>query len=113
MSAPRRGEVWLASLDPTVGHEQAGTRPALILSVDAFNASASGLVTVLPITSKARALRTRVEVRPPEAGLNVVSYIIGEQTRTISTHRLVKPLGSVTDATMANVTDIVRVLLGL
>jgi mRNA interferase MazF len=48
MSAPRRGEVWLVGLDPTKGHEQAGVRPALILSVDAFNSSAAGRVSVAP-----------------------------------------------------------------
>ena len=113
MIPPRRGEVWLVSLDPTKGHEQAGVRPALVLSVDGVNASAAGLVTVLPITSKARAVRTRVEVLPPEGGLTLVSYVIGEQTRTVSKSRLTKALGMVTPATMAKVADVVRVLLGL
>jgi mRNA-degrading endonuclease toxin of MazEF toxin-antitoxin module len=49
-------------------------RPALVLSADAFNVSAAELVTVLPITSKARAVRTRVEIDPPEGGLAVRSY---------------------------------------
>ena len=112
MSA-RRGEVWLVALDPVEGHEQAGRRPALVLSVDAFNASPAELVTVLPITSKARALRTRIEVRPPEGGLTAVSYVIGEQTRTISTRRLGKRLGMVSVATMEKVAEVTRVLLGL
>ena len=113
MTATRRGEVWQVALDPTQGHEQAGVRPALILSADLFNASPAGLVSVLPITAKARALRTRVEVRPPEGGLSKVSYVICEQTRTLSTHRLTKRLGAVGPATMASVEGIVRVLLGL
>jgi mRNA interferase MazF len=113
MSA-RRGEVWLARFDPTEGREQAGVRPALVLSVDSFNASRAGLVTVLPITSKPRPGNPfRIEVRSPEGGLTAVSYILGEQTRTISTARLVKPLGMVSVATMAKVADAVRVLLGL
>ena len=113
MSAPRRGEVWLVGFDPTKGHEQAGVRPALVLSVDGFNASPAGLVTVLPLTSKARQVRTRIEIAPPEGGLTTTSYVIGEQTRTISTGRLVKPLGTVSGATMAKVADVVRMLLGL
>jgi mRNA interferase MazF len=112
MNAPRRAEVWLVGLDPTQGHEQASLRPALVLSVDLFNASPAMLVTVLPITSKARPLRTRVEVLPPEGGLAVPSYVIAEQTRTISTRRLVKALGAVSPATMAKVADVVRILLG-
>jgi mRNA interferase MazF len=113
MRAARRGDVWLVGLDPTRGHEQAGVRPALVLSADEFNASPAGLLTILPITSKPRTLRTRVEVQPPEGGLSIVSYVICEQTRTISTDRLVKPLGMVRPATMTKVADIVRVLLGL
>lgn len=113
MSA-RRGQVWLVDFDPVEGHEQAGRRPALILSVDSFNESRAELVTVLPITSKPRLqLLTRVEVLPPEGGLTVPSYIIGEQTRTISTRRLARPLGMLSPATMAKVADVVRVLLGL
>jgi mRNA interferase MazF len=84
-----------------------------VLSADTFNASPAGLVTVLPITSKARALRTRVTVSPPEGGLSTASYIIGEQVRTVSTDRLVKPLGMVSPSTMAKVSGVVRVLLGL
>ena len=33
----KRGEIWLVSLDPSVGHEQAGNRPVLIVSPDKFN----------------------------------------------------------------------------
>lgn len=34
---PARGDVWTVNLDPVRGHEQAGTRPALVVSVDRFN----------------------------------------------------------------------------
>jgi len=47
MNAPRRGEVWSVSFNPTEGREQAGLRRALIISVDAFNTSGAKLVTVL------------------------------------------------------------------
>ena len=33
----KRGEIWLVSLDPTLGHEQKGRRPVLIVSPEAFN----------------------------------------------------------------------------
>ena len=102
----------LGSLGPRL---RPASRPVRVAtsSHPPFNASAAGLVTVLPITSKARAVRTRVEILPPEGGLTQTSYVIGEQTRTVSTGRLVKPLGRVSSATMARVADIVRVLLGL
>jgi mRNA interferase MazF len=114
MTAARRGEVWLADLDPTVGHEQAGRRPALVLSVDSFNASPAELATVLPVTSRARPNNPfRIIVKPPEGGLSLVSYVICEQSRTISTRRLVRPLGAVSPVTFARVADAVRLLLGL
>jgi mRNA interferase MazF len=109
----RRGEVWLVDFDPVEGHEQAGRHPALVLSVDGFNASPAELVTVLPITSKARTLRTRIAVVPPEGGLSVASYVIGEQTCTVSSRRLVKRFGVVSGTTMVKVADVVRMLLGL
>ncbi|HYN21742.1 MAG TPA: type II toxin-antitoxin system PemK/MazF family toxin, partial [Thermoanaerobaculia bacterium] len=48
---PGRGEVWLASLDPVRGHEQAGTRPVLIVSEDLFNRGPAELIIALPVTS--------------------------------------------------------------
>lgn len=42
-SQAARGEVWTVSLDPVRGHEQAGTRPALIVSVGSFNQGPAGL----------------------------------------------------------------------
>src|SRR5438128_11466126 len=51
MVAPIRGEVWLIDLNPVRGHEQAGRRPALVVSDDLFNQGPAGLVIVLPITS--------------------------------------------------------------
>jgi mRNA interferase MazF len=109
----RRGEVWLVDSNPIAGHEQGGRRPALVLSVDAFNASRADLVTVLPITSRARALRSRVAVQPPEGGLSSPSYIIAEQVRTISTSRLEQRLGRVSKETLSQVCGIVSPLLGL
>jgi mRNA interferase MazF len=113
MKSIRRGEVWRANLDPTIGHEQAKTRPVLVLSVDAFNACGAELVTILPLTSKLRALRTRVELVPPEGGCTTSSQVICEQTRTISLDRLSKRLGSVSDGTMLRVSGIIRMLLGV
>ena len=113
MKAPQRGEVWLVSFDPTRGHEQAGARPAVVVSVDSFNSCGASLVTVLPITSKPRALRTRVEIVPPEGGLTVPSYVICEQTRTIAMERLIRPFGMLSYGTMRRISDIVRMLLGL
>jgi mRNA interferase MazF len=109
----KRGEVWAVDLDPVRGHEQAGRRPALILSADAFNTSPADLVVVLPITSKLRKLPSRVRIAPPEGGLRMESWVIGEQVRTVSKSRLTSRLGAVSPATMRAVSDVVRLLLDL
>ncbi len=46
----RRGDIYLVSLDPTLGHEQQGTRPVLVVSPDAFNRF-TRVPIVVPITS--------------------------------------------------------------
>jgi mRNA interferase ChpB len=48
MAAFERGDVVLVPLDPTIGHEQRGTRPALVLTTREFNRL--GDVLVAPIT---------------------------------------------------------------
>jgi len=80
--------VWVG-LDPTQGHEQAGRRPALVVSFEPFHSS--GLITVLPITS------ARVDGRYPgdvpipagTAGLARAGVVIC-QPRTISVRRLLR-----------------------
>jgi mRNA-degrading endonuclease toxin of MazEF toxin-antitoxin module len=52
-----RGEIWLAGLDPTEGHEQRGRRPVLIVSPDGFN-RITKVPVVLPITSGGSFART-------------------------------------------------------
>src|SRR5437667_6003375 len=103
MADPRRGEVWLVDLGTGVGHEQSGPRPALVLSVDAFNAGPAGLVTTLPITSKvgkSKHLAAHIAVGPPEGGLRSASVILCDQTRTISKSRLRTRWGAVSATTM-------------
>lgn len=111
--SPRRGEVWLADLSPTRGHEQRGTRPVMVLSVDTFNAGPAELVTVLPVTSTVRAIASHVEVRAGEGGLAVRSAILADQVRTIARERLVRRSGAVSRTTLEKVEEVVRFLLGL
>jgi mRNA interferase MazF len=110
---PSRGEVWSVNLDPVKGREQAGRRPALVLSVDQFNHGPAELVVVIPITSKAKGIPFHVSVDPPEGGLSQLSFIKCEDVRSISKERLIQKLGVVTDQTMDQVEDRVRILLAL
>ncbi len=52
-----RGEIWLVALDPSLGHEQKGRRPVLIVSPGPFNRITKAPV-VLPITTGGNFART-------------------------------------------------------
>ena len=111
--APRRGDIWSINLDPTIGREQAGTRPALVLSVDKFNQGPADLVVVLPITSHDKKQPIHVPVQPPEGGLSMPRFIKCEDIRSVSKRRLRRFHGKVSALTMAEVERRLRILLNL
>lgn len=110
---PSRGEIWLADLDPIRGHEQAGIRPVLVMSIDAFNHGPARLVYVVPLTRTGRRNSLYIPVTPPEGGLHARSFILCMSMRSVSTERLRERWGAVTPATLAVVADRLRMLLDL
>lgn len=111
---PLRGEVWPANLDPTLGHDEEGNRPVLIVSTNPFNKGAAGLVMVLPITRTDRSIPAHVVVNPPEGGLSARSFILCDAIRSISKRRLgPQAWGSISPQTMAKVEEYLRLLLEL
>lgn len=110
---PARGEVWDVDLNPVIGREQAGRRPVLIVSDDALNLSPRGLVIVLPITASDRGFPSHVLISPPEGGLIKPSVIMTEQGRAIPKERLTRRYGTVSEATMQHVGQLLQMLLGL
>jgi mRNA interferase MazF len=78
-AAPERGDlVWL-DFDPRIGHEQAGHRPAFVLSPRSYNVRA-GLALVCPITSKAKGYPYEVPLPP---GLKATGVVLADQIRSI------------------------------
>ena len=110
---PLQGDIWMADLDPSRGHEQAGKRPVLVISANDFNSSPAGLVVVAPITSKSKGIRAHLPVEPGYTGLKTKSFIISEQPRTISKARLGRRLGYISEPTMRELKMWLRVLLDL
>jgi mRNA interferase MazF len=110
---PGRGEVWMVECDPIRGHEQGGRRPAVVVSVEMFNSGPAELVIVMPMTSKAKGVRSHVRVEPPEGGVTVVSYVKCEDIRSVAKGRLSRVCGRIGEKTMAEVEHRVRMLLGL
>lgn len=111
---PSRGEIWLADLNPIRGHEQAGTRPVLVVSTDIFNHGPAGLVFVLPITRTDRRIPAHIPLEPPEGGVSRRSLILCDALRSVSKDRLTgNPWGSVSQTTMQRVEETLRLLLDL
>lgn len=107
------GEVWMVDLDPIKGREQAGKRPALIVSADSFNTSGLELVIVCPITTKYKGFPTHVPVLQGNGGLAQDSYVKTEDIRSISTQRLERRLGTVDRQTMSKVASILHKILNI
>jgi len=110
---PGRGEIWSVELNPVKGHEQAGKRPCLVMSVDLFNHGPAGLVVVLPITTKNKGIPFHVEIMPPEGGLKETSYIKCEDVRSLSMERLIERWGTVSSEKLAMAEDRLRILMEL
>jgi mRNA interferase MazF len=110
---PVRGDVILVEFDPTLGHEQGGQRPALVVSADALNKSPAGIVIVAPITGTDRGIPAHVRVSAPEGGLTKASVIQADQIRTISRRRVGRRLGTVSASTMGQVEERLKLVLGL
>lgn len=113
MADPLRGEVWYVDLNPTRGHEQQGSRPALVVSTDRFNKGPAELVVVVPITGTERGVPLHVPIEPPEGGVKKRSFAKCEDVRSVSKERLTKRWGQVSRSTMATVEDRLRILFEL
>jgi mRNA interferase MazF len=91
-----QGDVWLFNPDPVVGNELGKKiRPCLIVSSNSWNKIRSGLVMIVPLTSKDKNILTHVRIEPAKSGLEKVSFAVCEQIRSISKERLIQKLGSV------------------
>ena len=76
---PQRGDVVWLSFDPQAGHEQAGRRPAVILSPAAYN-SRVGLALFCPITNQAKGYPFEV---PLPSGLRVRGVVLADQVKSL------------------------------
>ncbi|RCX17874.1 mRNA interferase MazF [Anaerobacterium chartisolvens] len=109
----KRGEIWFVNLDPVIGNEQAGKRPVLVISVDAFNLGGSRMVVAVPFTKRDKKQPLHVLVKAQETGLTVDSFIKTEDIRGISKERLISKIGEVNESTISEVEIRLKRLLGL
>jgi mRNA interferase MazF len=95
VSIPAQRDVWVAQLDPIAGHEQAGTRPVVVVSRDAFNAAGWRLCVCVPLTTRGRGSPLHVEIEPPEGGVRSTSYVLVDQVRSLDRSRLIERWGAI------------------
>lgn len=104
MAGILRGEIYWANLNPTVGHEQAGLRPVLILSRDVFNRH-SGTVIAVAITSQPQKAGFPLTLELASAKLPKKSWVKISQIRTLSVKRLGERIGKVSARELALVVE--------
>src|SRR5215469_1554846 len=114
----RRGEIVSVNFDPVQGSEANKTRPAVVVSNDAANATATrlgrGIITVVPVTSNiTRVYPFQVLLPANQTGLPRDSKAQAEQIRSVSVERVGKRLGQLPAALVVELDRALRVQLGL
>jgi len=110
----RRGDIFLIDLNPVVGTEQSGVRPALIIQIDSANTSSPHTI-IIPFTTKIRdaILPSHVKFIAGTGGLVEDSVLLCEQIRVIDKKRLVQKIGNIEENKLTKVTTAVKAILGL
>ena len=114
----RRGEIREVDLEPVRGSEANKSRPAIIVSNDAANATATrlgrGVVTVVPVTSNVNRVYPFQALLPAAAtGLPHDSKAQAEQVRSVAVERIGERIGVVPQPLMEQVEDALRLHLAL
>jgi mRNA interferase MazF len=99
-----RGEIYWADLNPTIGNEQAGFRPILIISNDIFN-QRSGTVIAMAITSQPQKAGFPLTYSLSNTKLPKQSWVKISQVRTLSTLRIKEKMGIVKPEDLDQIID--------
>lgn len=109
----KQGEIWNVYFDPTKGHEQAGNRPAVIISGNLMN-SKSDLLIVCPLTSSIKNYMGNPILKPSKQnGLELSSELLVYQIRTLSKLRFKKKIGGISEEQLFKVKETLLELLRL
>jgi mRNA interferase MazF len=109
----RRGEIYLVNFSPARGHEQAGTRPALVIQNDIGNEFAATTI-VAAMSMRAVALyESRVTVSARESGLSESSTVLLDQLLTVDMSRLGQRIGRLNTSAMGEVDRAIQYSLGV
>jgi mRNA interferase MazF len=114
----RRGEIVTVELDPARGSEASKTRPAVVVSNDSANGTATrlgrGVITVVPVTTNTeRVYPFQVLLPASQTGLRHDSKAQAEQVRSVAVERVGQHLGQLPAALMTQLDNALRVHLSL
>ncbi len=109
----KRGEVWLADLNPTQGSEQAGTRPIIIFQNDLVSQFSSTTIAI-PLTTNQRraALPICLLIEQGNGGLDQDSVALCFQMRVLDKTRLIRKIGQLSPETIFQLEEVVLLTLG-
>lgn len=110
----KRGDIFLANLEPIKGKEQGGVRPVLVLQNNISNKH-SPVTIVSAITSKIyeKEYPTNIFLNKKDSGLNKDSTVMLNQIRTIDKTRLIKKAGSLDEVMISKVNNALKISLDL
>jgi mRNA interferase MazF len=109
-----RGRVVLLDLDPTVGHEQRGVRPCIVVSDPEVVADQRfPLLCVVPVTGTAGEGALYPRLSPGPSGLSKTSYALIDHLRSVDKRRVRRAFGHIAPAELEAVDDGLTLLLGL
>jgi len=106
-----RGEIRWADLNPVRGHEQAGTRPVVILSHDVFN-ERSGTVIAMAITSRTQRAGFPLSMELESTALPKRSWVKISQIRTLSAERIGDLIETLPPERLSHLIDGLREIIG-
>ncbi|MEQ8201761.1 MAG: endoribonuclease MazF [Syntrophomonadaceae bacterium] len=105
---PRRGDLIWLDFSPQAGHEQAGKRPALVISPESYNQK-TGLLLACPITSQIKGYPFEVSI---PSGLPIQGVIIADQLKSLDWQaRNAQYGGSVPENTVEEAVEKFRLLI--
>lgn len=109
----KRGEMYFADLSPSVGSEQDGVRPVLVVQNDKGNLY-SPTIVVAAITGKPKQKKLPTHyMLPAMRGLSIPSVVLLEQLRTIDKSRLRSYIGTLDEITMRGIDRALAVSMGI
>jgi mRNA interferase MazF len=110
----KRGEIYIADLDPVIGSEQGSRRPVLIIQNDVGNQfSPTTIIAAITSQLSPKVYPTEIRVKAGSGGLTKDSAVLLNQIKTIDMSRLENRLGELNAATMGKIDEAIKISLGL